>query len=459
LSQWRPHRLSSAPIPHAAEFRQRRDTVSKAFPGTALIIPTGAELTRANDTEFRFRPGTNFYYLTGNLEPDNVLVMVPQKDGTHRQILFVEPNPGRKDESFFASRHGELWVGPRLGIQQTQLKYGVDETRGLDELPGFLEQLEKQGTPRAHVAGIDPALDAKLGGESQADKDLNRTIAELRLIKSPYEVRELSKAIRATHHAFNDVLQTLRPNETERWVEGTFDRRAREEGNDVGYGTIAAAGQHATTLHWTRNDGKLKDGKMLLLDAGVEGKSIYTADVTRTVPVNGHYTAAERDIYDLVLKAQKAGIAEVKPGNSFRAPHEAAMKVLAEGLEKLGILKSAKEALEPENRFYARYTLHGVSHQLGLDVHDGEGSRNEVTRGPLQPGMVLTVEPGLYFQPDDLTVPEKYRGIGVRIEDDILVTPNGHRNLTAGFPHKAEAVERWMAKSQGRPAPTSPSKA
>jgi Xaa-Pro aminopeptidase len=229
-------------------------------------------------------------------------------------------------------------------------------------------------------------------------------------------------------------------------IEGIFNLRARVEGNDVGYDTIAASGARATILHWTRNDGAVRRGELLLLDAGVECHNLYTADVTRTMPVSGAFSPAQRRIYELVLAAQEAGIAAVRPGASFTAPHEAAMGVLAQGLFELGILKVEPElALRRDRQLHRRYTLHGTSHMLGLDVHDCANARNDVLRGVLTPGNVLTVEPGLYFQVNDLTVPEEYRGIGVRIEDDVLVTASGARNLSDALPRRADDVEAWMA--------------
>jgi Xaa-Pro aminopeptidase len=269
----------------------------------------------------------------------------------------------------------------------------------------------------------------------------------MRLLKDELEVKELKAVIASTRRGFEDVIRKLRKAKSEREVEGIFNLRARVEGNDVGYGTIAACGEHACILHWTRNNGSVERGALLLLDAGVEGNSLYTADITRTLPVSGRFSKEQREVYDLVLAAQAAAFEQVKPGNDFMEPNRAAMRVLAEGLERMGILKvSAEEALKEENQFYRRYTLHNVSHMLGLDVHDCAQARQESYKlGKLKPGMVLTVEPGLYFQVDDLTVPEKYRGIGVRIEDDVLVTEKGMKNLSASIPSEADDVEAWIA--------------
>jgi Xaa-Pro aminopeptidase len=218
-------------------------------------------------------------------------------------------------------------------------------------------------------------------------------------------------------------------------------------GNDLGYDSIVAGGSHATTLHWTENSGPVTPGELLLLDMGVEGTNLYTADVTRTLPVDGTYTPVQRDLYALVLRAQQAGIDVIRPGVPFQAPHEAAMRVLAHGLEDLDLLPvSAEEALSPDSKVYARWTLHSVSHMLGLDVHDCASAAPDAYKdGTLAEGMVLTVEPGLYFQEDDLLVPEQLRGIGIRIEDDVVVTADGARNLSASLPREPGAVEEWMA--------------
>jgi Xaa-Pro aminopeptidase len=282
----------------------------------------------------------------------------------------------------------------------------------------------------------------------ERDKALAVSLSEMRLLKDAQEVKELSAAIASTFRGFEDVIAGLREAKTERTVEGVFGLRARVEGNDVGYGTIAASGAHACVLHWTRNDGPLKKGDLLLLDAGVEGNSLYTADITRTLPISGTFTKEQREIYELVFEAQEQAIAAVKPGNDFMEPNRVAMRVLAQGLQRLGILKvSAEEALKDEHQFYKRYSLHNVSHMLGLDVHDCAQARQEAYKyGKLQPGMVLTVEPGLYFQLDDLTVPSRYRGIGVRIEDDVVVTARGCKNLSADIPRKVKDVEAWMKR-------------
>lgn len=444
LENWKPRKQRKvAAIKGAKNFHARRRALSAQFPGETLIIPTGHEKVRANDTHFRFRPGSDFYYLTGNVEPDCVLVLEPTGESGHRDILFVEPNPGRDDDTFFTDRNkGELWVGPRLGVPESEARFGVDACMGLAELPGYLKELKGQQARvlRGYSDGVDKAVRG-----SKKDDELATYLSEARLIKDSMEVKELEKAVESTKRGFEDIIERLSFAENEREVEGVFNLRARVEGNDVGYNTIAAAGANACILHWNRNDAPVKQGDLLLVDAGIELDTLYTADITRVLPISGKFSPEQREVYELVLEANIAAIAAVKPDNDFMEPHRAAMQVLAEGLERMGILESAEEALQPDKQLHRRYTLHNTSHMLGLDVHDCAKARAETYRfGPLRPGMVLTIEPGLYFQLDDLTVPAKYRGIGVRIEDDVLVTAKGCKVLSADIPKDSKEVEAWM---------------
>jgi Xaa-Pro aminopeptidase len=439
-------------LPNAMSFRQRRERLSKRFPGELLVIPTGHLKVRANDTHYVFRPGTDFYYLTGAFEPDCVLVLLPH-GRSHEHLLFVEPNPGKTDATFFTDRiKGELWEGPRFGVSESARRYAI-ACRPLTELESTLKAASAIPNARARILrSFSAATESMLrsGEESQAqgDSELAVFLSELRLIKDADEVKALHSAVSATKRGFEDVIARLKTAKNERELEGVFWTRARIEGNDVGYTSIVAAGSHACTLHWKKNDGAIRKRDLLLLDAGIEGNSLYTADVTRTLPISGRFTREQRAVYEIVLAAQRAALKIVKPGNDFMAPNTAAMAVLAHGLERLGILPmSAEEALRDENQFYRRYSLHNVSHMLGLDVHDCAQARAENYKyGRLEAGMVLTIEPGLYFQTDDLTVPEKYRGIGVRIEDDILVTAKGHRNLSAMLPREPDEIEEWMRR-------------
>lgn len=449
LGSWKPARgkLPKA-IKYSANYARRRESLSKLFPGELLIIPTGHLKVRANDTHYRFRAGTDFYYLTGNQEPDCVLVLVPKGRTGHDSLLFVEPNPGKTDATFFTDRvKGELWEGARLGVPESRALYGIKDTRALSELENFVKASVASSQGRFRVLrGFSETLERWANSQLEKDRGLATALSEMRLIKDKEEVKEIASAVAATKKGFEDCIKRLKTAKNERELEGVFWTRARIEGNDVGYSSIVASGSHACTLHWRHNDGVLRKNDLLLLDAGIEGNSLYTADITRTLPIGGKFSKEQCEIYEIVLEAQAAAFKQVRPGNDFMAPNRAAMTVLAHGLERLGILPtSAEEALRDENQFYKRYSLHNVSHMLGLDVHDCAQARAENYKyGELAEGMVLTVEPGLYFQVDDLTVPAKYRGIGVRIEDDIVVTSRGYKNLSRAIPSAPKDIERWM---------------
>jgi Xaa-Pro aminopeptidase len=441
-ADWVPvGRLVEHAAPAAPYHRRRREALTARFPDDWLVIPTGGLKVRANDTDYRFRAGTDFAWLTGCQEPDAVLVIRPGGDAT----LYKVPRADRSTPAFFADRrYGELWVGPRMGLEDTATLLGID-TAPLADLDAVLKEAADASV--RVVRGQDGRVD-ELSTDEERDVDLLSALSELRLIKDEHEIACLQDAIDATVIGFEDVVRALpdAQGHGERWVEGTFNRRARTEGNDVGYDTIAACGHHACTLHWIRNDGPVRPGETILLDAGVEGVELYTADVTRTLPVSGRFSPEQREVYDAVWRAQQAALAECRPGQPFMAPHRAAMRVLTEWLVEVCILRcTVDEALDPDSRFHTRYTLHGTSHMLGLDVHDCAKARDDYREHDLVAGMVLTVEPGCYLQPDDLTVPERYRGIGVRIEDDVLVTEDGCRVLSRALPTQADDVEAWMA--------------
>jgi Xaa-Pro aminopeptidase len=446
-TDWIDRQVMPQPHPESRRFAQRRAALSQAYRGTYLLIPAGRERMRVNDTIFRFRETSDFAYLAGDGEPGTVLVLEP--DGAqHRSLLFVRDHNRGTAESFTDRFGGELWVGRHRGVAESAAYYGVDEARTLKALPGYLKDLRDAKYPVRVVRGGDEDLDLTFD-RTDGDDELVEHLSEMRLVKDDYELAELRKACAISKLAFEDAIRAMRTETSERAIEAAFWRRARIEANDVGYLTIAAAGDHACTLHWTRNDGPLRAGDLLLLDAGVECNSLYTADITRTLPISGRFTAEQRTVYELVWEAQRAGIEGVAPGNDFIEPGRRAARVLAQGLIDMGILKvSLDEALDPDRLLHRRYTLHGVSHMLGLDVHDCGQARDEEYRySRLREGMVLTVEPGVYFQPDDATVPERFRGIGVRIEDDIAVTAGGAENLSAAVPSTADEVERWISSS------------
>lgn len=437
------------PIAQAGHTADRRAALSARFPGERLVIPAGRLKTRSNDTEYAFRASTEYAYLTGDQTQDGVLVLEP-KDGGHEATVYLLPRSDRENGEFWLDGQGELWVGRRHSLTEAEKLLGIP-AEDVRKLPAALtEATGPVRNVRGHDAGIEAALTDKVTAER--DEELRVFLSEARLVKDAFEIAELEKACDSTARGFEDVVKVLDKAEatSERYIEGTFFLRARIEGNDIGYGSICAAGPHATTLHWVRNDGAVRSGELLLLDAGVETNDLYTADVTRTLPINGTFTPLQRKIYDAVYEAQEAGIAAVKPGAGFRDFHDAAQRVLTEKLVEWGLLgdRTVDEVLELG--LQRRWTLHGTGHMLGMDVHDCAAARTEsYVDGTLEPGVCLTVEPGLYFQADDLTVPEEYRGIGVRIEDDILVTEDGNRNLSDKLPRQADEVEAWMARLKG----------
>ncbi len=392
-------------LPVAALTPARRARLSARFPGERILVPAGELRVRSNDCDHRFRPHSAYTWLTGlggEEQAGHVLVLEPDGPHGHEAVLHVRPRSPRTDEGFYRDRrYGEFWVGPR---------------------PGLAEAERMTGIRCVALGGLPP------GRNAATDAELASVLSELRLVKDTWEVAELQRAVDHTAAGFEDVVRAL-PRAMahprgERWIEGVFGLRARAEGNGTGYETIAASGAHACVLHWIRNDGPLDARELLLLDAGVETDSLYTADITRTLPLSGRFSPVQRQVYELVLAAQEAGIAE--------------------GLAEWGVLKS------PEGDFHRRYTLCSSGHMLGLDVHDCAQARAEAyLDGELEEGQVLTVEPGLYLQPDDETLPPELRGIGVRIEDDLVITAEGARLLSGGLPRTPDAVEEWMGQLLG----------
>ncbi len=412
----------------------RRAKVSAAFPGKRLVFPAGPLKQRSNDTDYPFRAHSAFSHLTGwasDSEPDSVLVFEPNASGHDITLYFRERADRTTSEFYSDAQIGEFWIGPRPALA------GV--ASDLDLATAHLDDFV--------ATDDDLAVDV--------DEELGRFVSEMRLVKDEYEIAEMRRAVEATAHGFDDIIRSL-PDAVahprgERVVEGVFHRRAREEGNGEGYDTISASGPHACYLHWTRNDGAVLPGDLILVDAGVEADSLYTADITRTLPVSGRFTEVQRRVYETVREAADAAFAVAKPGVRFRAVHEAAMQVIATRMSEWGLLPvTAEEALDADTGGqHRRYMVHGTSHHLGIDVHDCAQARREMYYdGILEPGMVFTIEPGLYFQIDDLTVPEELRGIGVRIEDDVLVTEGGVENLSAAIPRTADEVEAWIARVQ-----------
>jgi len=454
----------------------RREAIGRLFPGERLVIPAGQLLTRSNDTDYRFRPHSAFAHLTGlgtDEEPDAVLVLHPLEEaagdgGTHEAVLYFRPRAGKDTEEFYAdSRYGELWVGERPSLEEVSAVTGL-RAEHIDSLGDALAKDVGAGQVSLRVVPqADAAVEAQVGElrrragmaeqAAEADAALAEALSELRLRKDDYEVEQVRAAVAATTAGFEDIVRALpravAHHRGERVIEGAFGARAREEGNGIGYDTIAAAGNHANTLHWIGNDGRVRPGELVLVDAGVEVDSLYTADVTRTLPVDGVFTVAQRRVYEVVLEAADAAFARAAtPGVRFRDLHAAAMEVIATRLAEWGMVPgTAEESLAEEGQFHRRWMVHGTSHHLGLDVHDCAQARREMyLDAVLEPGMIFTIEPGLYFRADDLKVPEELRGIGIRIEDDVLVREDGSvENLSAALPRTPDAIEAWMARLRG----------
>ena len=455
---------------------KRRAKISKAFPGERLVLPAGPLKVRSNDCDYRFRPHSAFAHQTGlgvDHEPDAVLIFEPVEEGTgdngsnHEVTLYFRPLAGRDTTEFYAdARYGEFWVGARPTLKEFSERFGI-RTRDLSELEvAITKNAGNQGLGGVNirlVRNVDPAVDAlvdtsryntgvELEQADKLDSELAVALSEARLIKDAIEVENLQRSVDMTVKGFEEVVRELpkavKHHRGERVVETAFFSVARTDGNDLGYDTIAACGNNATILHWIRNNGTVDEGKLLLLDAGVEDDTLYTAYVTRTFPVNGKFTEVQAKVYNAVLEAADAAFAVAKPGTKFYEIHEEAMNVLAHRLEEWGLLPvSADVSLTVEGGQHRRWMPHGTSHHLGLDVHDCAQAKSELYMwAELEPGMVFTIEPALYFKDEDLSVPEEYRGIGIRLEDDVLCTEDGNVNLSAALPRTVEEIEEWMAK-------------
>ncbi|OLO91722.1 Xaa-Pro aminopeptidase [Actinomyces naeslundii] len=478
-----PSRSEAAPWAAA-----RREALGSLFPGERLVLPAGTLKVRNNDCDYRFRPHSAFAHLAGtgtDFEPDAVLVLEPltapgretvtkaaaaqaPDTPTHEAVLYFRPRASRSSQEFYGDpRYGELWVGVRPSLEEVESATGM-RCAHIDSLPDALAKDAGPGAVQLRVvAEADEAVTAlvttirqQVGLEAgqtatEVDAGLAEAASELRLVKDPWEIDQLRAAVAATKAGFDDLIRSI-PRARGHWrgervLEGAFGAKAREEGNGLGYDTIAAAGNHANTLHWINNDGAVEPGQLVLVDAGVEVDSLYTADVTRTIPVDGRFTEAQRRIYQAVLDAADAAFARAgTPGCRFKDVHAAAMEVIAARLEEWGMLPegmSAADSLAPEGQYHRRWMVHGTSHHLGLDVHDCAQARREMYMdAELRPGMCFTIEPGLYFREDDLLVPEEMRGTGVRIEDDVVVREDGSvERLTQDVPRTVEEVEAWVS--------------
>ncbi len=425
---------------------RRRRLLQQMGKKAIALIPTAPVHTRNNDVEHPFRPDSDFFYLTGFAEPEAIAVLLTGKKPNF--ILFCRERDPEQ----------ERWNGYRAGLDGARKATGADLTYPIEcfdeQLPALLE-----GRKRIFSAiGAREELDLKLlrqlrqlqgKGRSgvqapESMHNLDALLHEMRLIKSPAEIERMQQAASISARAHCRLMHQVRPGQMEYQLEAEFVHQCQQQGaTRQAYPAIVAGGANACILHYVDNDRPLADGDLVLVDAGGEYAG-YAADITRTFPVNGRFSPAQRSLYELVLKAQLAAIQQVRPGNSWNAPHEAAVEVLTRGLVKLGLLKgSASRQIKREG--YKRFYMHRTGHWLGMDVHDvGAYKRGDSWR-TLESGMVLTVEPALYIDADDKKVDKRWRGIGIRIEDDVLVTADGHRVLTDEVPKQVDEIEALMA--------------
>jgi len=424
-------------------YSERRKRVLDAIPGDVMIVPGAHQLTRSNDTEFSFRQNSDFFYLTGFDEPDALLVLSPHH-AEHKAVLFLRERDRMK----------EIWNGRRLGSAAAPAALGIDAAFPIEELAQRLPEYIAGASAMHYTFGADETRDRTIHAALEGARAKTRRaghapvrfadpailIHELRLFKTPEEIAIMRRAAEATRRGHVAAMRATRPGLHEYEIEAAIEvEYARAGAQCPAYESIVGGGENATILHYVTNRDVLRDGDLLLVDSGAE-VDCYTCDVTRTWPVNGKFSGEQRAIYEIVLAAQEASIALVRPGIPRNDFHEASVRVIAEGLIDLGLLKGgADEAIEKET--YRDFYMHGTGHWLGLDVHD-VGSYLDGNDAPrlLQAGMVTTVEPGIYVQ-RDLDVDERFKGIGVRIEDDVLVTADGNDNLTAAIPKTIAELE------------------
>jgi len=442
--------VAETPTIAPSEFaRRRRRLMEMAGDDAILIVPAAPERIRSNDTHHPYRQDSDFWYLTGFGEPEAVLVLVPGRSAGEVLMFCRERDPER-----------EAWDGPRAGPEGAVERYGMDDAYPWADMDEILPRLIEGRSRVFFHFGRDAEFDLKLIGwvkrvrhqmrgnsESPHEfQEIGHLLHELRLFKSSAELAVMRRSCDIAIEAHLAAMQAAAASTFEYEIEAELQYRFRRHGAVPSYSPIVASGANACVLHYHANNARMQPGELLLIDAGAELQG-YASDITRTFPINGRYSEAQRAIHDLVLEAQRAAIAVVKPGAAWLAPHDAAVATLTEGLLRLGLLKGTlKQNLADHT--YKRFYPHKTGHWLGLDVHDVGDYRIDNEYRVLEPNMVFTVEPGLYIRPDDKSVAPRWRGIGVRIEDDVVVTKTGCDVLTAALPNHSEAIEALM-QNQG----------
>jgi Xaa-Pro aminopeptidase len=436
------------PNGNSDSFSARRARLLKSIgEGACAILPSAPVATRSGDVEFVYRQDNDFYYLTGFAEPESVLLLAPgHPDGEF--VMFVRPR----------DRERETWTGRRAGVEGAMMKYQADKAYTIDELekvlPRYLDKCERIHFPIGRNETIESrvmklvswssAMRPRTGSGPYAIFDPRETIHELRLHKEPGELELMRRAAAISAEAHKRAMARARGGMMEWQIEAEVDYAFRSQGAaGPSYPSIIASGPNAAILHHIENSRRMKAGEMLLIDAGCEYE-FYAADITRTFPIGARFSDLQRTIYSIVLEAQLKAIEQVKPGARFDDPHETALRVLVDGMRTLGLLGGSTDEII-EKATYRRYYMHRTSHWLGMDVHDVGLYRVGGESRKLEPGMVLTIEPGLYISEDDEDAPEAMRGIGVRIEDDLLVTGSGHEVMTAATPKHIDELEALTA--------------
>jgi len=427
--------------PQLQEFMRRMNQKSVA------IIPSAREATRSNDTQYRFRQDSDFYYLTGFEEPDSIAVIAPGRE--HKYTLFVRPRDPEQ----------EIWVGRRAGLEGAKSEFGADASFAINDFDDELEEILDGAESLYYRLGVQTDLDNKIIRRIAEMRAINRKpihpprtiidpatiVHEMRVLKSAEEIELMQRAADIAADAHVEAMKTVRPGMKEYEIEALLEREFRRNGAaGPSYTSIVGGGANATVLHYINNDGELRDGDLLLVDAGAEYKG-YASDITRTFPINGRFSKPQREIYDLVLKTQVACVDMVRPGVTHDEIKAHSVEMLTEGMVELGLLKGKTDDLIKEEK-YKQFYMHGLGHLLGIDVHDVGIYYYDKQSRALEPGVVMTVEPGIYISPDTKDIPEQYLGIGVRIEDDVLCTSNGPRVLTTRVPKDADEIEALMAR-------------
>ncbi|MDB5097408.1 MAG: peptidase [Cyanobacteria bacterium RYN_339] len=441
-------------MPDTTLHAMRRKRFMDQMEGGAALIPTHPERIRSRDTDHRFRPDSDFYYLTGFKEPGAMLLLLPGHP-EHEVVLFLRPRDPL----------AEVWHGRRLGVERAPAALGVDAAFSIDELEPMLRKLLAGSEKLFYQLGDDRDRDdlvlrllPRLGNRHvQPPSSVlspGTILHEMRLCKDAQELDLMRKAAAITAQGYERALPAIRPGGWEYEVQAALESAYRWLGGDgPAYNSIVAGGDNATILHYNENDMVLNAGELLLIDSGAE-YGYYACDVTRTYPISGRFSDAQRAVYEVVLKAQLAAIAEVRLGNHVKSYHLKAVEVLTQGLVDLGLLKGASVEALIADESYRKFYMHGTGHYLGLDTHDVGRYKpdNNADWRPMAAGMVVTVEPGLYIAIDAEGVDPAFRGIGIRIEDDILVTPTGNENFTQAIAKSVTDVEAALAHAGRTPA-------